>query len=113
MCVAGEEESAGASGGAGDGSGGQIPEILVTAPRLGLDQAVIDSIDWSEVWPAASIGAFTGGYKGGLTGGLVSGAAAGATAIESQEGIDLIDMFDIRDDMIVIPGVPAPYVPLY
>ncbi|MEQ8857175.1 MAG: hypothetical protein RIC56_00875 [Pseudomonadales bacterium] len=112
MCVAGDEESGGTTTATDDGSG-DIPEILVTAPRLGLDQAVIDSIDWSEVWPAIVIGAATGGYKGGIGGALVTGAAAGATTIESQEGIDLIDLFEIRNDMIVVPGVPAPYIPLY
>ncbi len=111
MCVAAEDEASGTA--TTIEGGGDIPEILVTAPRLALDQAVIDAIDWSEVLPSMVIGAATGGYKGGLGGALMGGAAAGATAIESQEGIDLIDMFEIRNDMIVVPGVPAPYIPLY
>ena len=110
MCVAGDEESNGSTSTASTtyGGDGDIPEIVVTAPRLGLDQALIGSIDWSEVAPLTLIGGL-GGLAGALTGAL----AGAATAVESQEGIDLVDLVELKDDMIVIEGLPGAYVPLY
>ena len=115
MCVAGDEESNGSTSTASTTYGGEgdIPEIVVTAPRLGLDQALIGSIDWSEVAPLTLIGGLAGIPNGGLAGALTGALAGAATAVESQEGIDLVDLVELKDDMIVIEGLPGAYVPLY
>lgn len=112
MCVAGEEEGSG-SAGSGTTSGGAIPEIVATAPRLGLNLDVYQSIDWSEVFPITVIGAAAGLYSGGLGGAVVGAAAAGAGAIESQDDVDLVDLFEIQNDMIIVPGVPGGYLSLH
>lgn len=113
MCTSGDEEEGGASTSTGGSySGGEVPEIVVTAPRIGLDQTTIDSIDWSEVARLGAIG-LTGGAVTGVWTSLAAGLTGAAAAIESQDGIDLEDLFEIKDDMIVIPGLTGPYVPIY
>ncbi|HEX7037702.1 MAG TPA: hypothetical protein VF210_18170 [Pseudomonadales bacterium] len=118
MCVAGEEELSGSSGGSAGGAGGggsgdgAIPEIVVTAPRLGLNMSLIEAIDWAEVAKIAGFAAAGGAYSGGWSGALGAGLAAGAGAIEGQDGVDLEDLIVIKNDMIVVPG-SYPYVPLY
>ena len=113
MCTSGDEEEGGAStGSTGSDSGGELPEIVVTAPRIGLDQETIDSVDWTEVARLSVIGLAGGSITGGWTA-LAAGLTGGAAAIESQDGIDLEDLFEIKDDMIVIPGLTGPYVPIY
>lgn len=110
MCVAGEEEPGGSVGG---GGGGSIPEIVVTAPRIGINIDVFQAIDWDEVGKLSAVGAFGGAVSGGWWG-LIGGAATGAAAaIESQPNIDLEDLFQIKNDMVLIPGVPGGYLPLY
>src|SRR5690606_13466443 len=117
-CIAGEEELGGSSSGSAGSAGGTgaddgtMPEIVVTAPRLGLNTSLMEVIDWAEVAKIAGYAALGGGYSGGWSGALGAGLAAGAGAIESQDGVDLEDLFEIKNDMIVVPG-SWPYVPLY
>lgn len=115
MCVAGDEESNGSTSTASTtyGGDGDIPEIVVTAPRIGLDQEIIESIDWSEVAPLTLIGGLAGIANGSLTGALTGALAGAAAAVESQEDIDLVDLLELKDDMVVIEGLPGAYVPLY
>ena len=55
MCIAGEEELGGSSSGSAGSAGGTgaddgtMPEIVVTAPRLGLNTSLMEVIDWAEV----------------------------------------------------------------
>lgn len=104
MCLAGEEQ-AGGSTGAGGSVGGSIPDIVVTAPRLGLNVDVYHQIDWAEVAKLTGIGAAAGAYSGGYAGAAVGAAAAAATAIESQPGIDLENLFQVKYDLPRIPGL--------
>jgi hypothetical protein len=113
MCVAAEDELGGGSTAGVGGTGGSIPEIVVTAPRIGIDPGLYQLIDWSEVAKISGIGALGGAYSGGWGGAVVGGAAAGAAAVESQPDVDLEDLFVIKNDMLVIPGLPSPYLPMY
>lgn len=113
MCTSGDEDEGGATAEAGGSyAGAEVPEIVVTAPRIGLDQVTIDAVDWSEVARLSAIGIAGGAITGGWTA-LATGLTGAAAAIESQDGIDLEDLFEIKDDMIVIPGLTGPYVPIY
>jgi hypothetical protein len=110
MCLAGEEEPGGSSAGAGGGSG-SVPEIVVTGSRIGLNMDVYQTIDWAEVGKLASIGALAGipsGWQGVVAGGL----GGAAMSIESQDGVDIEDLFELKDDMIIIPGL-NPYMYLH
>ncbi|MFW6094244.1 MAG: hypothetical protein ACODAC_09745 [Pseudomonadota bacterium] len=89
-----------------------VPEMVVTAPRVGLDMDVYQNVDWGEVGRLTAIGTAAGAYTG-IGGAAVTGAAAAAGAVEAQEDIDLTDLVDVKDDMVVIPGVAVPYTPLY
>lgn len=109
MCVAGEEEPGGSTAGGAD----PLPEIVVTASRLGIDLDVFQSIDWTEVGRLASLGALGGSIKGGWSGAISGALIAGAAAVESQPGVALQDLFVIKDDMIVIPGIQGGYYPMY
>ncbi len=114
MCTSGDDEEGGSAAGTTSGySGAEVPEIVVTAPRLALNQETIDQIDWSDVGVVAAIGAVTGLYSGGIGTALVNAAAAAAGTIETEDDIDLVDLFQIQNDIIVVPGVPGPYIPLY
>jgi hypothetical protein len=110
MCVAAEDEL---GSGAGAGGTGSIPEIVVTAPRIGIDPGLAQLIDWSEVAKISGLGALGGAYSGGWGGAVVGGATAGTAAVESQPGVDLEDLFVIQNDMLIIPGLPSPYLPMY
>ena len=78
MCVAGEEDPNGSTTASTSyGGDGSIPEVIVTAPRIGLDQETLAAIDWSEVAPQTLIGGFAGLANGSLAGALI-GAVAGA-----------------------------------
>lgn len=111
MCLAGEEFPDGSS--TGGSAGGDIPEILVTAPRIGVTDIVAGSIDWSEVATQAAIGTGFGYWAGGLNGALAGAIGASVSEIESTDGVDLVDAFEIKDDMIVIPGLPGGYLSLH
>lgn len=108
MCVSGDEDQTGSSTGT-TGAGG-VPEIVVTAPRLGLDMAVIQSVDWDEVARLTSIGAIGGAIAGGGWGALGGGSTGAAAAVESQDGIDLEDLFVIKHDMVVPPNTGMIYL---
>lgn len=90
------------------------PEVTVYAPRItGLNTEMLSSIDWAEALKAGAItgalGAIEGGWAGaglGVTGGILLG-------VESQEGVDLEDTFELAYDLPVIPGYPLPNTPLY
>lgn len=114
MCVSSEESGdptvLGTAGVSGTGS---IPEIVVTAPRIALSQDVIASVDWAEVATLSGIAGLGGLHQGGIGGALVGAATGAAAGIETQEGVDLTDLFEIRNDMPVIPGLPGPFVPLF
>ncbi|MDZ7669246.1 MAG: hypothetical protein U5Q16_07405 [Gammaproteobacteria bacterium] len=97
----------------GGSAGGSIPEIIVTAPRIGVLDGVAETIDWSEVASQATIGTTFGFLAGGAIGAAAGGIGTSLSEIESYEGIDLIDSFEIRDDMIVIPGLPGGYLSLH
>lgn len=111
MCIAGEEFPDGTS--TGGSIGGDIPEILVTAPRIGITDIVAGSIDWSEVAAQAAIFSGAGFAVGGLTGAIAGAIGASLGEIESTDGVDLVDAFEIKDDMIVIPGLPGGYLSLH
>jgi hypothetical protein len=111
MCVAGEEESGGAS--TGTDSGGSIPEILVTAPRIAIDTGALANVDWYEVAKVSGYLGLGGLATGGIYGALVGAISGGAAAAETQEGVDLEDLFVIENDMIVIPSVLGPYMSLH
>lgn len=119
MCVAGEETLEVSSGGTGGTSGtsgteyygGAVPEVVVTADRIGIDMDVFDAIDWTEVLPLTMTG-LLGGLGGGLIGGLTGEIAGTLGAIESQEGVDLVDLVEIKNDMVYVPGIFHPYTPL-
>jgi hypothetical protein len=111
MCIAGEEFPDGSS--TGGSVGGDIPEILVTAPRISVTDSVAGAIDWSEVASQAAIFSGIGLAAGGLSGAVVGAVGATLSEIESTEGVDLVDAFEIKDDMIVIPGLPGGYLSLH
>jgi hypothetical protein len=110
MCVANEDEPN--AGSVSVGSYGGIGHLVVTAPRIGISAETYDRIDWTEVLPQTLIGIGAGYIGGGLPGALTSEIAVTASAIESQEGVDLVDLFQIQQDIIAVRGLPAPYVPL-
>lgn len=110
MCLAAEEEP----GGSTAGSGASVPEILVTAPRVGIDLETFQRIDWAEVGKAAGIGAIGGLLTGGnLASGAGGGVTAGAAAVEALPGVDLEDLFVIKNDLVYVPGGYFPYMPIY
>lgn len=113
MCVAGEEEIGGSSVSGGSVGGADIPTMHVIAPRIGIDMLVHDAIDWTEVLSQSTIGLGAGLVSGGLPGGLAGQLAGAAAAIEGQDGIDLVDLFETQYDRILIPGAPGPYTMLH
>jgi len=111
MCVAGEEPAD--SVGTGASAGGSTPEIIVTAPRIGVLDSVAEAIDWSEVANQTTIGIAGGLLSGGLYGAAVLGGTAALHSIESQDGVDLNESFELKDDMIVIPELGGAYFSLH
>lgn len=109
MCTSAEEP--GEQSGVAPAHLGPV-DIAVVAPRIGIDMDVFSQIDWGEVARLAGLGAGFGSALGGLKGAIVGGAGAAATAVESQPGINLDDLFEIKNDMILINGVPG-NLPLY
>jgi hypothetical protein len=108
MCVSYAEETSTSTttyGGAG------IEQMVVTAPRIGIDLGTFQRIDWSEVMPMTVLGGIGGVFSGWP--GVVVGAAIGtAGAVESQDDVDLVHLFRVTNDIYSIPVLPAPYLPL-
>jgi len=119
MCTSADEEpSSAAADVSGDASGSAagsvtIPEVISTAPRIGLSQEAIDKIDWGDVATLSAIGALTGASSGALGPTLIGALGSAAGTIETQDDVDLSDLFEITNDLIMVPGVPVPYTPLF
>lgn len=114
MCTSGDSSGDdGSESGSSSSTGPDGGEDYVfNAPRLGLDPDVMEQIDWAEVARITVIGT-AGGATKGMTGAVSAGISAGAIAVEAQPNVNLSDLFQINYDMIYIPGLPGPYVPLY
>lgn len=108
MCVSHEEENS--SAGTAIDTGGSIEQMLVTAPRIGIDLGVYQSIDWSKVAPLAILGGI-GGVFNGLPGIALGSALGATTGVETQAG--LTNLFQLEYDLTLVPGLPAPYIPLF
>jgi hypothetical protein len=113
MCVSSEEE-AGGSGTTGTYSySNGVEEIVVTAPRISLNQDMLANIDWAEVGRLTSISGITAGLAQGVYGALIGTVGGGLLAIEAQPDVDLTGLIETVNDIPLISGYPAPYLPLY
>jgi len=93
MCTSADEEpSSAAADVSGDASGSAagsvtIPEVISTAPRIGLSQEAIDKIDWGDVATLSAIGALTGASSGALGPTLIGALGSAAGTIETQDDV--------------------------
>lgn len=110
MCVTSDETTE--SDASATWSSGGLEEMVVTAPRIGINLETLQNIDWTKVAPLAVIGGIGGIYNGlpGITLGSILGAA---TSLETQDGVGILNLFQLENDIVYVPGLPAPYIPLF
>jgi hypothetical protein len=112
MCASGEEPTDGAQGSIAPASLG-APDMVVTAARIGINMDIFQQIDWGEVGRLTALGVGFGAASTGTLGGAIfAGAGAAATGVEGQPGVNLTDLFEIKNDMLLINGLPS-NLPLY
>lgn len=113
MCVNHDGDSGNATLTGTYGYTGGIEHVAVMAPRLTFNQDMLSQVDWGEVTRVAmltgAISAQTGGLAGFL-GGAIGGSLLG---VETQPNVDLNELLQTAYDLPIIPGYPAPNVPLY
>lgn len=99
------------------GGSGYIEHVSVLAPQVTLNTQMLDSVDWGEVARIGAIGTLAGATQGqvigSIPGAIIGGVATTAVALESQPGVDLSELFGVTNGIPIIPGLPAPYIPLY
>ncbi|MFU8814550.1 MAG: hypothetical protein ACNA7W_04330 [Pseudomonadales bacterium] len=88
-----------------------LEQIVVTAPRISINQDMFQNIQWSDVVPLTLLGG-VGGVFNGIPGILLGAAVGTATAIETQDDTSLVDLFQLENDMIFIPTLPGAYIPM-
>jgi hypothetical protein len=89
-----------------------LEEIVVTAPRISINMDTFQNIQWSEVVPLTFLGG-VGGIFNGVPGILLGATIGAATGIETQDNVNLVDLLQIENDLVFIPTIPAPYIPMF
>lgn len=113
MCVSHDGDSGSSTTTDAFAISGGIEHIAVTAPRLTFNQDMLSNVDWGEVTRVAILTGAISAQPGGVTGFLTGAIGGTLLGMETQPDVNLDELFQTVYDLPIIPGYPAPNVPLY